>query len=99
MNAPTVSRTKYALTWGTLLLLTLITTLVAMVDLGVFNMIIAVGLAALKACLIAAIFMHVLFEGKLVKVVIAGAMMWFLIMITLTITDYLTRGWVRGTGA
>jgi hypothetical protein len=47
MNAPTVSRTKYALTWGTLLLLTLITTLVAMVDLGVFNMIIAVGLAAL----------------------------------------------------
>lgn len=99
MSAPTVSRTKYALTWGTLLLLTLITTLVAMVDLGVFNMIIAVFLAAVKACLIVAIFMHVLFEGKLVKVVIAGAVVWFLIMVTLTVTDYMTRGWVRGTGA
>lgn len=98
MNAPTVSRTKYALTWGVLLLLTLITTLVATVDLGVFNMIVAVGLAALKACLIAAIFMHVLFEGKLVKVVIAGAVVWFLIMVTLTVTDYMTRGWVRGAG-
>lgn len=98
MNAPTVSRTKYALTWGVLLLLTLITTLVATADLGVFNMIVAVGLAALKACLIAAIFMHVLFEGKLVKVVIAGAVVWFLIMVTLTVTDYMTRGWVRGAG-
>ena len=79
-------------------MLTLITTLVATADLGVFNMIVAVGLAALKACLIAAIFMHVLFEGTLVKVVIAGAVVWFLIMVTLTVTDYMTRGWVRGAG-
>lgn len=99
MSEPTASRTQYAFTWGALLLLTLITTLVAMVDLGVFNMVIAVALATLMACLIAGVFMHAIFEGKLVKVVIAGAIVWFLIMMTLTVTDYMTRGWVRGTGS
>jgi cytochrome c oxidase subunit 4 len=93
MNAPIVSLKTYALVWGALLCLTLITTLIALVDLGPFTMLIAIGIATLKASLIASIFMHALFEAKLVKVVIAGAVVWFLIMMSLTLVDYATRGW------
>ena len=68
-----------------------------MVDLGPFMMIIAVGIATLKASLIAALFIHALFEAKLVKVIIAGSVVWFLIMVTLTLVDYAARGWTPAT--
>jgi cytochrome c oxidase subunit 4 len=38
--------------------------------------------------------MHVLYEGRLVKLVIAGAVIWFVIFVSLTVNDYLTRGWI-----
>jgi cytochrome c oxidase subunit 4 len=98
MSAPTVSLKTYALTWGGLLCLTLITTLIAMVDLGSFTMLIAIAIATLKAGLIAAFFMHALFEAKLVKVAIAGAVIWLLIMVTLTLADYMSRGWTPVPG-
>jgi cytochrome c oxidase subunit IV len=98
MKEASVSIKTYTFTWLSLLALTLITTLIGFVDLGVFTMVIAVGIAALKAAIIAAIFMHALLEAKLVKVVIAGGMVWFLIMVTLTMSDYVTRGWVPFPG-
>jgi cytochrome c oxidase subunit IV len=98
MKEASVSIKTYTFTWLSLLALTLITTLIGFVDLGVFTMVIAVGIAALKAATIAAIFMHALLEAKLVKVVIAGGMVWFLIMVTLTMSDYVTRGWVPFPG-
>lgn len=97
MKQATVSIKTYTFTWLSLLVLTLITTLVGFVDLGVFTMIIAVGIATLKAAIIAAIFMHALLEAKLVKVVIAGGVVWFLILVTLTMSDYITRGWIPFT--
>ena len=98
MTGPSVSIRTYTFTWLSLLVLTLITTLIGFVDLGVFTMIIAVGIATLKAAIIAAIFMHALFEAKLVRVVIAGGVVWFLILVTLTMGDYITRGWVPFPG-
>ena len=98
MNAPSVSRKTYAITWLALLALTLATTLIGFVNLGPFTMIIAVAIAALKASLIAAFFMHALFEGRLVHVVIGGGVVWFLILISLTLGDYLTRGWLPVPG-
>jgi cytochrome c oxidase subunit 4 len=98
MNVPSVSRKTYAITWLVLLFLTLTTTLIGFVNLGPFTMIIAVGIAALKAALIAAFFMHALFEGKLVHVVIGGGIVWFLILISLTLGDHLTRGWLPVPG-
>lgn len=93
MKEASVSIKTYTFTWLSLLVLTLITTLIGFVDLGVFTMIIAVAIATLKAAIIAAIFMHALLEAKLVKVVIAGGVLWFLILVTLTMSDYVTRGW------
>jgi len=95
---PTVSRKSYALTWLGLLGLTLLTTLLGFIDMGPFNMMAAVGIAAVKAALIAGIFMHALFEGKLVRVVIAAGVMWFLIFVIWTAGDYITRGWLPFPG-
>ena len=57
-------------------------------------MLIAILFALAQATVIACVFMHVLYEGRLVKLVIAGAVIWFVILVSLTVNDYLTRGWI-----
>lgn len=95
---PMVSRRTYAFTWLGLLGLTLLTTLLGFIDMGPFSMVAAVGIATVKAALIAGFFMHALFEGKLVRVAIAGGVIWFLILVSLTLGDYITRGWLPFPG-
>ena len=92
MSQPTVSIKTYTFTWLVLLGLTLLTSLIGLIDLGVFNLVAAVLIAAVKASLIATFFMHAFYEAKLVRVVLAGGIIWFLILISLTLGDYLTRG-------
>lgn len=94
MSGPTVSRKTYLLTFLGLLGLTALTTLLGFVDMGPFNTVVALLLAAVKASLIAAFFMHALYESKLVRVVLAGGVIWFLILISITMTDYISRNWL-----
>ncbi len=98
MSHPKVSSRTYLLTWGGLLALTLLTSLLGLIDLGQFSVIVAVLIAAMKASLIAAFFMHALYDSKLVRVVIAGGVAWFLILVSLTLGDYITRGWLPFPG-
>jgi cytochrome c oxidase subunit 4 len=98
MSQSTVSVKTYAFTLIVLLALTLLTSLLALVDLGNFSFIAGVAIAAVKASLIACFFMHALYEMKLIRVIMAGGMIWFLIMISLTLGDYLTRGWMPYPG-
>jgi cytochrome c oxidase subunit 4 len=98
MKTPVVSRKTYALTFGALLALALLTTLIGFLDLGPFNMVIAITIAAAKASLVAVFFMHALFEGKVVRIVVAGGVIWFLIMVSLTLGDYISRGWLPFPG-
>ena len=93
MAQPLVSRKKYFFTFLSLLGLTLLTTLLGFVDMGPLNTFVAVSLAIVKACLIAAFFMHALYETSLVRVVMAAGLIWLLIFISLTISDYLSRSW------
>jgi cytochrome c oxidase subunit IV len=98
MSQSTVSVKTYAFTLIALLALTLLTSLLALADLGKFSFIAGVAIAALKASLIASFFMHALYDTKLVRVIMAGGVIWFLIMISLTLGDYLTRGWMPFPG-
>lgn len=98
MSQSKVSVRTYTFTLLALLGLTLLTSLLALVDLGRFSFIAGVAIAAVKASLIASFFMHALYETKLVRVVLSGGVLWFLIMISLTIGDYLTRGWMPFPG-
>ena len=94
MNQPIVSIKTYVLTFLSLLGLTLLTTALGYIDMGPLSAPVAVAIAAVKACLIAAFFMHALFESSIVRVVIAGGVIWFLILISLTLSDYVSRGWL-----
>lgn len=98
MSQPTVSARTYAFTLLTLLGLTLLTSLLALLDLGQFSFVAGVAIAVIKASLIAAIFMHALYDAKLIRVILAGGVIWFLIMISIILGDYLTRGWLPFPG-
>jgi len=85
-------------TFLALLALTLSTVLIGFLNLGWGSMFVAVLIALGKAILIACFFMHALLEKKIVKLVIAGSILWFLILVTLTAGDYITHGWVAFGG-
>lgn len=78
--------------------LTLSTVSIGFLDPGWGSKFAAVLIALAKATLIACFFMHALLEKKLVKVVIAGSILRFLILVTLTAGDYITHGWVAFGG-
>jgi cytochrome c oxidase subunit IV len=80
--------------WGLLLL----TSLIGLVNLGQFNIVIAVAIAVLMALLVAGFYMHALYEGKIVHIIFVGGVVWFLIMETLTLGDFMTRGWLPFPG-
>lgn len=94
MSAEKISTRTNVLTWGTLLGLTLLTSLLGLVDLGVATILLAILIAAVKASLIAVFFMRVLRGTMLTRVCAAVGVLWFLIMVTLTLADYQTRGWL-----
>ena len=98
MAQSVVPKRTYLLTYLGLLALTLITVLVAYVNMGPFSMTIAILIAGIQASLIATFFMQALYESALVRVVAAGGVIWFLIMSTLVLTDYITRGWLPFPG-
>ena len=54
-------------------------------------MIAAVTIAFAKAILIILYFMHVRYSSKLTILVVCAGFFWLLILISLSLTDYLTR--------
>lgn len=89
-----VSPRTYVWTYLALLGLTLSTVLVGFVDLGWFSMFVAIGFAVIKATLIASFFMHALYEKVMIRLLIGGSLLWFMILVTLTMSDYITRSWL-----
>ena len=81
----------YYTIFGILMLCTYLTVQIAFVDLGRFNIVAALAIAVFKAVLVILFFMHVKYSPTLTKVVIVGAFFWLGILLTLTMSDYLTR--------
>ena len=98
MSEPKVRATTYVFTWLGLLGLTLLTSVLGRMDLGNMSMIVGLLIASLKALLIVCFFMHALYDSRLVRMAIAGGVAWLFIMMTLTLTDYMTRGWLPFPG-
>lgn len=80
--------------FAALMALTITTVLVAFYDLGRLNVVIALTIAVIKAILVALYFMHVRYSSRLTQIVVGGGLLWLIIMIGLTMSDYLTRGWL-----
>ena len=81
----------YVLVWILLLLLLGITVSAAYIPFGRFNPVLAVGIAATKAVLIAVYFMHLRTASRLAWIVAAAGVVWLAIMFTLAAGDYTTR--------
>ncbi len=85
----------YLLIGGTLLFFTWVTYAVSKIDLGAFNTIVALSIASFKATLVVLIFMHVKYTSeKLTKAVIISAIFFLGLLLTLSLADFGTRGWL-----
>jgi cytochrome c oxidase subunit 4 len=92
MSEHVIASKLYYAIWITLLVLTVVTALVARVDLGPFNTIVALVIATFKALLVVLFFMHVKYTSeKLTKAVIVAAVFWLLLLLALSMADYTTR--------
>jgi cytochrome c oxidase subunit IV len=63
-------------------------------DLGPWNLVIALLIATTKAVLILLYFMHVRFSNKLTWVFSGASFFWLGILLILTMSDYTTRLWL-----
>ena len=88
------SRKVYYAVFAALMTLTLLTVMVARIDLGPLNSIAALTIAVTKAALVVLFFMHVRHSTRLTKLVVSGGFMWLAILIGLTMSDFVTRGWL-----
>jgi caa(3)-type oxidase, subunit IV len=93
MTVHITPRRTYYLVFAVLMILTATTTGVAFIDMGPFNVVVALFIASIKAVLVVLFFMHVLHVTNLTKVFVAAGIVWLAILIALTLNDYLTRGW------
>ena len=74
-----------------LLLLLAATAVVAQHDFGPLNVVIALGIAGLKAALVMAFFMELRWSRPVVRLAAAAGFFWLAILIGMTLGDVLTR--------
>ena len=82
----------YLLVGVSLLILTAVTVKVSTIQLGPWNAIVALVIAATKALLVALFFMHLLHDKKIYAVVVSGGLILLGILLALTMADVLRRG-------
>jgi cytochrome c oxidase subunit IV len=80
----------------TLLILTGLTVYAATIDLERFNIVVALGIATLKATLVVLIFMHAKYSPRRTQMVILAAIFWLVILLFMTMSDYVSRIDYRG---
>ena len=80
--------------FGGLMALTAVTVAVAWVNLGSLNILVALGVAVFKASLVVLYFMHLKYSSKLTWVVVGAGLFWLMILLSILMADYLTRGWL-----
>ena len=97
MSEHIVSRKLYFIIFGTLMVLTILTVLVARINLGPLNDVVALTVAVSKAVLVILFFMHVRYSSRLTWLVVVSGFFWLAIMIVLTLSDYVSRDWASYT--
>ncbi len=86
---------QYTLVFATLLVGTALTVIAAYFDMGPLNPILALGIASFKAVVVILFFMHVKFQSRLIKMTVGAGFFTFLVLITMTLSDYISRAWGR----
>jgi cytochrome c oxidase subunit 4 len=79
--------------WGALIFLTFATTAASYLELGEFNIVLAMLIALTKVSLVAWIFMGVRYSTMLTRLFCVAGLIWLVIMMIVTSSDYVSRGW------
>ncbi len=98
MTEPITPKLTYMVIGVILLGLTLATYLVAFINLGPWNTVIALGIASVKAVLIILFFMHARYSRGMTRVAIGAGLLWLGILLVGTIDDMISRGWLGVPG-
>jgi len=93
MSEHVLPRRVYYAVFAALLVLTALTVVAARFDLGPMNSVVALSIAVLKASLVVLFFMHVKYGSRLVWVIVGAGVLWLFLMISITLGDYVSRGW------
>jgi cytochrome c oxidase subunit IV len=92
MSSHIAPKSLYYAIFLALMVLTGATVGVTYVDLGPLNMLIAMGIAVVKAILVILYFMHVRWSDRLTQLTIVTAFAFFGVLVAFTLSDYLGRG-------
>jgi len=79
--------------WAALMCLTALTTFASFLELGIFNIVVALLIATIKGTLVVLFFMHLKYSSKLTMVTVVAAIFFLFLLLSLSMTDYLTRAW------
>ena len=75
-----------------LLILTVVTVKVSYMDFGLFNIIVAMGVATIKGSLVVLFFMHLKYDEKFNAIVFVGSLAFLAVFLVLTLADTMERG-------
>ncbi len=91
MSEHIVSWKIYLVIFAFLMVGTGTTVWAAFQNFGPFNIVIALGIATVKATLVVLYFMHARYSPRRTQLVIVCSVFWLAIMLALTLSDYQTR--------
>jgi cytochrome c oxidase subunit 4 len=78
-----------------LLVMTATTVAASYAEMGIFNPVVALAIAAFKMILVVLFFMQVKYSTKLTKLTVGAGVFTFIILVGMTLSDYMTRAWGR----
>jgi cytochrome c oxidase subunit 4 len=88
----------YIVVFVALLLLAALTTGVAYINLGEFNTVVALAIAAIKMSLVGLFFMHLWYSQGLTRVVVLAGFFWLALMVSGVLADVFSRSWIKPPG-
>ena len=94
MSEHLIPQRVYYVVFACLIALTMLTVWLSFQELGPWHAAVGLAIATCKASLVALFFMHVLYSGRLVWIMLGAGLFWLAILMSLTMTDYLTRPWL-----
>jgi cytochrome c oxidase subunit 4 len=89
-----IATSIYVGIWAILMFMTGLTVFVSFIELHDWNIVLALTIATIKATLVVLFFMHLYYSSKLTKVTVIAAIFFLFLLLALSMTDYLTRGWL-----
>jgi cytochrome c oxidase subunit 4 len=84
----------YVIIWAILTVMTFVTFYVAQIELGAWNIVVALLIAFFKMMLVVLFFMNVKVESPLTKLFAGAGFFWLILLLGQFFIDYMSRNWM-----